>query len=334
MGRFPHLSPTVGPDNRPVAMRVSLITPSSEPFLDGNRVTARRWARILRELNHRVRIQAQYDGWPSDLLIALHARKSHESVRRFRKRCRNAPLILALTGTDLYRDLPESCEAQQSLNLATRLVVLQRQALAELPEHFHAKTCVIYQSAERVTAKAAPPSNHFQVAVIGHLRKEKDPFRTAMAARHLPASSRLKVLHVGGALSSDMKKRAEQERARNPRYQWLDAQPHAKTRQLLARSHLLVLTSRMEGSSNVLSEALASSIPVLATQIPGMIGTLGPHYPGYFPVGNTRALTFLLQKAESDPDFYEELKRHGARLAPLVHPPRERAAWKELLEEL
>ena len=44
------------------------------------------------------------------------------------------PLVVALTGTDLYGDIHTSPEAQTSLDLATRLVVLQPMGIRELPE--------------------------------------------------------------------------------------------------------------------------------------------------------------------------------------------------------
>jgi len=90
----------------------------------------------------------------------------------------------------------------------------------------------------------------------------------------------------------------------------------------------------MEGSSNVLSEAIASSVPVIAAKIPGIIGTLGDTYPGFFHVGKTAELAHLLRKAESDSLFYGRLKSYCARLRPLVDPKRERAALKKLLKEL
>ena len=155
-----------------------------------------------------------------------------------------------------------------------------------------------------------------------------------MAARHLPASSRVRVFHIGRALTDELKARTLEEVSRNPRYRWLGDLPHWKTRRLLASSHLLALTSRMEGSSNALSEAIASSVPVVASKIPGLVGTLGENYPGYFPVGDTRRLAHLLQEVESKPKFYHALKAHCARLLPLVDPARERTAWKELLREL
>jgi putative glycosyltransferase (TIGR04348 family) len=267
-------------------------------------------------------------------MIALHARRSFESIRKFRQRHPDLPLIVVLTGTDLYRDIWTNPKARQSLELATRLIVLQSKGMAELPERFHAKTRVIYQSAEQTNGKVSHTGTDFKVCVIGHLRLEKDPFRTAMAARRLPASSLVHVLHIGRALTHRMKERACAETASNPRYRWVGELPHWKTRRVLARSQLLALTSRMEGSSNVLSEALASAVPIVASKIPGLMGTLGEEYPGYFPVGDTRELAGLLQRVESDREFYGELKAYCARLIPLVDPERERASWKQLLREL
>jgi glycosyltransferase involved in cell wall biosynthesis len=175
--------------------------------------------------------------------------------------------------------------------------------------------------------------NGFVVAVIGHLRPVKDPLRTAYAARRLNGAN-IRIVQAGRALGSAEARRARAEMERNPRYRWIGELPHWKARQLLAASDLLSLTSVMEGSANVLSEALASSVPVVASKISGLIGTLGKRYPGYFRVGDTRALARLLERAASDDDFYRTLKRRCARLKPLVDPRRERAAWKSLVAEL
>lgn len=316
-------------------MRIKLITPALANARNGNSVTATRWKRILEQLGHRVLLQERYDDGACDLMIALHARRSFESIERFRRLHPDLPLIVTLTGTDLYRDIRISPDARKSLGLADRLIVLQSMGVAELPKQLRAKTRVIYQSAAPVNGKALPLRNGlFKVCVISHLRPEKDPLRTAIAARQLPASSRVRILHIGRPLSKEMGRRLRAEVSRNPRYHWLGELPRWKTRQILANSHLLSLTSRMEGSSNVLSEAIASSVPVIASKIAGLMGTLGKNYPGYFTVGDTDELAHLLARVESDPKFYQRLKSYCARLRPLVDPKRERAAWKELLKEL
>jgi len=316
-------------------VRIQLITPALASARNGNSITAIRCARILQELGHRVVMEQTYDGKGCDLMIALHALRSHESIRLFKEMHPDLPLVVALTGTDLYRDIRINPDAQRSLELATRLIVLQPMGIIELPKRLRAKTRVIYQSAARVRRRSTPAKDGcFNVCVISHLRPEKDPLRTAMAARELPDSSRLRVLHIGRPLSKEMDRRLRAEIARNPRFRWLGELPHWKTRRILADSQLLSVTSRMEGSSNALCEAIASSVPVVASKIPGLVGTLGKKYPGYFPVGETRELARLLQRIESNPKFYRRLKAHCARLSPLVDPKREITAWKKLLNEL
>jgi putative glycosyltransferase (TIGR04348 family) len=316
-----------------VAVKIEIVTPTLSRAGSGNTVTARRYARILASLGHRAKLVNRYHDGRCDLLIALHAARSSRSVLQFRRLYPESPTIVVLTGTDLYRDIKTDPRARRSLELATRLIGLQRLALAELPKEFHTKTRIIYQSAPKI-GSVDRPAQYFKVAVIGQLRHEKDPLRTAYAVRQLPAISRVRVIQIGRALDRRLERRAVRENARNPRYHWLGEFPHGKTRRHLANSHLLALTSRMEGSSNALSEALASSVPVIASRIPGLIGTLGEHYPGYFPAGDTRALTRLIRRAETDLRFYKTLKANCARVKPLVSPERERSAWRRLLKEL
>ena len=290
--------------------------------------------RHLRDLGHQVTLAQTYEGQPCDVMLALHARRSFPAIDAFCRSHPTQPLIVALTGTDLYGDIKTSAEAQQSLELATRLIVLQPKGIEELPPHLHAKTHVIYQSVVGPKQPPAKPKTTFDVCVLGHLREVKDPFRAALASRLLPSTSRLRVRHAGKALSPDMEAAARAEVEANPRYHWLGELQRWRARQVLARSHLLVLSSVMEGGANVISEALAVPVPVLASRISGSIGLLGPDYPGYFPVGDTQALAQLLDKAERDPGFYRELDEWCRKLAPLVHPDRERESWRQLLANL
>lgn len=315
-------------------MNICLVTPAPAHSRNGNRVTALRWAGILRELGHRVVIEQEYEGRACDVMVALHARRSFPSVERFRRQYSASPLVLALTGTDLYEDIRTSDPARQSLEMASRLVVLQPLGIAELPEHLRDKARVLYQSATRAPGRVSGAANLFEVCVLAHLRPVKDPLRVAMAARLLPASSRIRVTHLGAALSEEMGERARAETACNPRYRWLGELPRWKALRILARCRLLVLSSQLEGGANVISEAIAASVPVLSSRIPGSIGILGPEYPGYFPVGDTQALASLLARAETDAAFYSTLRDWCERLTPLVDPARERQGWESLLREL
>src|SRR6266496_4510706 len=200
-------------------MRIGIVTPAPPDSRYGNRITALRWARILRRLGNRVSILQAYDGKPYGLLVALHARKSHPSIVNFRRQNPEAPIIVALTGTDLYSDIRTNHLARESLDIAARIVVLQPKAVEELQPSLRDKTRVIYQSVEdrqvltstsgrsvktRARHAEARSNGSFDVCVIGHLRAVKDPFRTAMAARSLPDSSRIRVLQIGRAMTSAM----------------------------------------------------------------------------------------------------------------------------------
>jgi len=315
-------------------MKILIVTPASPGSRKGNRITALRWGRLLRRLGHGVTIRQEYRGQPCDLLIALHARRSFAAVARFRRAFPDRPVVVALTGTDLYGDIRRDASARQSLEMASRLVVLQKLGVEELPKHLRSKTRVIHQSAVPPRTPDAPRRGVFEVCVLGHLRPVKDSFRTALASRLLPASSRLRVLHLGAALSPGMAKAVRRELAVNPRYRWLEDLPRWKALRVLARCRLLVQTSLLEGGANTISEAIAASVPVLASRIPGQVGILGAGYPGYFPVGDTNALAALLHRAETDAGFYNALKAWCQSLQPLVRPAREASCWRRLLGEL
>jgi len=315
-------------------VKIALITPAPAQVHTGNRTTADRWARLLTELGHHVSVRKDWNGNECDLLIALHARRSFPAIQRFRQQRPRAPLIVALTGTDLYGDLENSAEAMCSLELASRIVILQELGAEAVPESARQKVRVIYQSAERPSPPPRREESCFQVCVLAHLRPVKDPLRAAYAVRDLPTSSRIQVRHAGAMLDPEFAAQVEAEQRANPRYHWLGAVAHENAMDLLARSHLLVLTSQLEGGANVVSEAIAVGTAVISSLIPGSTGILGAKYPGYFPVGDSAALREQLQRAESDDAFYQDLQQRVARLQPLVSAAREREAWANLLTEL
>jgi len=316
-------------------MRIGIVTPATLESRSGNQVTAVRWAKILRRLGHRALISRTYSGEEFDLLIALHARRSFDSIDRFARAHPDRFLVVALTGTDLYRDLKQGTKAQRSLDSATRIIVLQRRALDELRPAWRRKTRIIHQSVSPFDRERPEVSEkHFRVCVVGHLRRVKDPLRTAMAARLLPKSSRIEVIHLGSALDATDGERARLEMLSNARYRWLGEVTASKVAAVMSKSRLFVISSRMEGGANALGEAIVSGLPVLASRIPGSIGILGDDYPGYFEVGDTRELARLMLRCETEPRFLAQLTRRCNGLAPLFDPSREQSAWVALLDEL
>ena len=326
-------------------MRIGIVTPAPPNSRSGNRTTALRWAKILRRLGNRVSILQTYDDTPYDLLVTLHARRSYPSIIKFRRQNPEAQIFVALTGTDLYRDLRRSHKAQESLEIANRIVVLQPKAIEELRLSCRDKARVIYQSVEALPESPSKTRTNkaylndrsngsFDVCVIGHLRAVKDPFRAALAARSLPRSSRVRILQIGGAMTDAMVARARREMRANSRYEWLGELPRSHVRRILAKSRLSVVPSRIEGGANVVSEAITASVPILASRIDGNVGILGADYPGLFEVGDTQQLARLLARAETDREYLAELRDRCKKLAPLFDPTCEEQAWADLISEL
>jgi putative glycosyltransferase (TIGR04348 family) len=314
-------------------LKIALVTPAAPGSRQGNRVTAERWARLLGELGHEVRLLEAWQEEPCDLLLALHARKSAPSVRQFRAAHPTTPVVVALTGTDVYHDLAGSPEAAETVATADRLVALQPLAAAELPAEQRGKVRAIFQSATAVEPAPSDPGT-FRVCLLAHLREVKDPLCPARATRLLPPTSRLLLCHAGRALDLELAAEAKREQASNPRYRWLGELPRREALALLAGSRLLVVSSRLEGGANVVSEAIAAGVPVVSSRIAGSVGILGEGYPGFYPVGDEAALAALLWRAESDPDWRDQLRNRCLALRPLVDPGHEREGWRRLLAEL
>lgn len=314
-------------------MKISLVTPAELRSRSGNRTTAVRWARFLRQASHKVLLERIWGGEEAGMMLALHARRSHPSIARYAAAYPGRPLVVVLTGTDLYRDIHCDNSAKESLELATALVVLQEMGPKELEPRHRAKVRVIYQSAEPITLQP-PAKKYFDVCVIGNLRAEKDPFRTALAAQLLPSTSRIRVTHVGRPYNEKFALEAQLHTLKNPRYRWLGEVARWEARRLLSRSRLLVHTSVIEGGANVVSEALAAGVPVIASDIPGNVGMLGVDYPGYYETGDERALARLLHRAERNDMFYKALNAQCDARRYLVLPDRERAALEVLVKEL
>jgi putative glycosyltransferase (TIGR04348 family) len=318
---------------------VTIISPALAKANNGNSHTAERWGAILAR-DHKVELLTADRATLSiagqaapDLVIALHALKSADALQQCAQHWPLVPRILILTGTDLYRDIHHVAPAQDSLALATRLVVLQEAGLAELAPALRCKACVIHQSAKALKARArSPRARSFEVIMIGHLREEKDPVTYLRAAALLTAAT-IHLTHIGGALELALGELASATERRIGRYRWLGNLPHHETRQHLKRSDLMVICSKMEGGANVIIEAITSGVPVLASDISGNRGMLGDDYAGYFPQGDAPALAALIERAAGDADFYQRLEQQCAHRAALFTPAAEQAAVLELVRQ-
>ena len=318
-----------------MAARIRIITPAGRGSRSGNRNSAERWARFLRSAGYRVDVSGTYNRGAADLMVALHAWRSAGSIRRFRERYPERPLVVVLTGTDLYGYLASDPETTLgSLERADRLVALHGQAAEALPEALRPRLRIIPQSAKPPPGPRQPTRRWITALVLGHLREVKDPLLPARAARLLPHRSRIRIRHLGRASDAEWAAAAAREDAATRFYRWVGERPQGKVRRYLARAHFLIHPSRTEGGAHAVIEAVVAGVPVLASDIPGNTGLLGREYPGLFPAGDEGALAGLLQRAETDPDFRADLERRCATLALRFTPEREAGDWQGLVAEL
>src|SRR5688572_19429574 len=108
-------------------MKIAMAVPPSSSPSSGNWRSAARWARMLRSLGHRVTARSDWGGGNDDVLIALHARKSYAAIESFHAAHPDRPIVLVLTGTDVYRDIRSDAQAKAALDLAAAIVVLQKE---------------------------------------------------------------------------------------------------------------------------------------------------------------------------------------------------------------
>lgn len=303
---------------------------------NGNWRTASRWQSLLAD-DFRTIV---HSSWPLDssahaapeanVLVALHARRSAESIRLYRAAHPDGGLIVVLTGTDLYADLATSEQARASIEMADALIVLQEDAIRYVPREHRKKTHVIYQSAKTLVP-AEKRKGVLNCVVAGHLRAEKDPDIIFRLVESLPERSPINILHLGGATDERLAARARTISDTSPHYHWAGALPHGLTRAAIKRAHLLIHPSLMEGGANVIVEALSAGTPVVASRMSGNIGMLGQDYAGYFPVGDVDALRAQLGHCAYDANFLLRLNTACAARAKLFLPAAERNALVALI---
>lgn len=321
--------------------KVTIVTPSLAAANNGNWQTVRRWARAIAPVAQVSILQH----WPgddpsaeeSDVLIALHARRSAPSISNWYARHGSRGLAVIMAGTDLYRDINYDPDAQRSLQQAHSLVVLQEKAPEALAPAERKKTRIIFQS----TSQRKPLSKtlrHLNVLMVGHLRPEKAP-QTLFQVAHLLKDHRdIYIEHIGRVLEPALGKAAQQTMIEAPNYRWLAELPHAIVRRRIQRAHLLVHTSEMEGGAHVVMEAVNSGTPVLASDVDGNIGMLGKNYQGYFPFNNANVLAERIKECRATQNdkngLLNVLSEQCHHRAKLFDPKVEQHAIQTLVKDL
>lgn len=314
-------------------MKVLVTTPYEKNSLQGNTVTAKRVVSILQESGIESAVLSNDDEvGRADVLIALHARKSAHFIDEFLAVNPAGKVIVYLTGTDLYSDIPSCCEiCEKSMELADALVVSQEASLSSVPERYCAKSVVVHKSIEipELASKATEPD---LFTVIGHLRAVKQPFMAVESLQLLEGSVRLVLLGKEVDLGSDEISRKWQ--AKDPRFQWLGGVPYAETLQWMQRSVATINTSLAEGGANSVGESIVLGVPVLASRVEGNVGMLGDDYAGYFSADSEQELADLMHRVIHDSDFLEKLRQQVRVRSEKFLRENEKQDWMNVIQKI
>lgn len=331
---------------------VLISTPFGPESHSGNWRTAARYAALLESSGFLARLmvgQGTEDAWLGvDAAIVLHARRSHAVATRARER--HIPYAVVLTGTDIYGDLgaqgvpAHAAMCIETIQGAILAVALQQEAARALKERCAAMAGVVCPEVvtiRQATPWSVQPDAHREGAtrciMVGHVRAEKDP-ETGVKGFLIAQSQQpgLRLVHVGGSLDDALMGRLKAMQDQySDAFQLQGMVSHDEVRRWMDQSDVLIHPSQSEGGALVLGEAVARGLYVLASDIPGNVGVLGPSYPGYFEVGKPEALSGLLLQLQYDQVLRARLSEATSKLRmTLCDPLAEARALDSVVQRL
>lgn len=316
----------------PFKPSICIVSPVAQRAHDGLSVTAERWRQWLEPVAD-VAVAPEWTGASDDVLIALHAGGSADSVARFAHAHPTRPLAVVLTGSDVVRDLEHNPGALAALAHATHLIVRQPGALQRLGPAQQARARVIEPSAARRVMRNKARTR-FDVAHAAPLATDSDPMTLFQAVQRLPQDSPVRLIHMGPAQDDTLADAARQTQEQRKQYQWLGDPPAYDMRRWIARARTVVHCDAVDGGALAVVDAVCSHVPVLASRIPVHEGLLGSDYEGLFEVGDDVTLAALLHRVSTDEPFLRRLARHCEAQAPRFAPDQECAAVRGLLTDM
>ena len=314
-------------------MKFLILFPDNKKAVTGNLCSALQYQIILEDLGHTVELTNRYFKQDAEVLIAINADKNNSDIRKFNSDNPQSKIILILSGTDIY---PEpSAKAIDSMEVGNVLVVLQSHAKDQVPPLYRNKSTIIYQSIEKlsVDSERSKSDSEFKVVLISNIRSVKDPLIASRACRLISPASKLKITHVGYCLDEELGSELTRENKSNIRYEWVGGLSKLEAMTILSESDVLLITSQHEGAGRVVGEAIQLGVPIISTNNLGVVGILGDDYEGYYPVGDAKALSDILAKAEQDKSFLIRLNVHCQNRSSLFDIEEEKKNWEQLIND-
>lgn len=235
----------------------------------------------------------------------------------------STPVITTFRGSDVER-LQSSRLDRMLLALCVRtnerLVCVSeamREQVAALMPDAHDKLSVIPNGVDDHFLQIRRRANHqhtFSLALlmVGSFIPRKAVQFALEALQHLADQSRAELTLVGdGPERRALEKRIELYRLRNRVHMRGQLPPH-RIPELLEQADVLVLTSLFEGRPNVVLEAMAAGLPVIASRISGVTELVQHEITGLlFEPGNVPALAECIMRLDRDPELRARMGESG-----------------------
>jgi glycosyltransferase involved in cell wall biosynthesis len=156
-----------------------------------------------------------------------------------------------------------------------------------------------------------PRSSHefYRLITVGSLTDKKDHAILLQAMSMLPDAVHLTIIG-GGPLEAELQALCE-KLGLSQRVVFLGSVSHARVHEELRAHDAFVLPSKREGCPNVVSEAQAEKLPVVAFAIPGMDEFVSPENGVLVARRSAAALAAAILQLSSDLDRAQRLGMHG-----------------------
>jgi phosphatidylinositol alpha-1,6-mannosyltransferase len=206
---------------------------------------------------------------------------------------------------------------------ATRIVAvseLARQEVSRYGRRLLKKTVIVPNGIQLSdfplrAARSPRPDEDVQCLCVAFMqaRKGLDYLIEAFdLLKHRAGGQRIKLTVVGDGPHFGRLNRLAEERGLSGHVRFTGRLNGSELRTAFERSHLFVLPSVWEGQGIVFLEAMAWGLPIVATQIPGVSGTLEHGANALLvPPKDGRALADTIQKLAEDPELGRRLASEG-----------------------
>ncbi|NUN48062.1 MAG: glycosyltransferase family 4 protein [Candidatus Brocadiae bacterium] len=313
-------------------MDIALVVPSYATFT-GNAASARRILTGLVREGHEGRIvdyetfgpyvPAILSAWEPAIVHAFHARRGAWPIRQ------HQPLVVSLTGTDTADDLarPDTRgEILEACRAARALVVHAAGAAAPvlaLDPSLAPRVRVVPKGVDLPAGPAwslrktlSIPDGRTVFLLPAGLREVKGQIDAIEALDGLDVD----LVLAGPELDPEYAARVRAAAAGRPWVRFIDIRPLSRMRGAYADADVVLNTSRHEGLSNAILEAMLSAKPVLASDIPANRAVVRPGSTGLLYTGH-EGLRAAALRLRDDPGARALMGAAGAIRARAEHDP-------------